>query len=144
MDYRVSPETVLGFALGGGVSSWNLSDNLGGGRSDDFDAGVYGATHFGAAYVAAAAAFANHWMTTNRTSYAGDALSGSFDAQSFGGRVESGYRFATPLGGITPYGAFEAESFHMPAFSEADPSGGGVGEAALVWAGRCSSWQGPT
>ena len=43
-----------------------LSQGLGGGRSDAFQAGVYGATKSGPAYLAAAFAFANHWMSTDR------------------------------------------------------------------------------
>ena len=66
MDYHVSPDTVVGFALAGGGTNWGLAQGLGGGRSDAFQVGAY-ATMFGPAYVAAAIAFANHWMTTSRS-----------------------------------------------------------------------------
>src|SRR5258708_3635896 len=36
---------------------------------------------------------------------------------------------ASRCSGAPPVAAFEAESFHTPAFSEADPSGGGFGLA---------------
>ena len=71
MDYHLTPETIFGFALAGGGLNWALSG--GGGRSDAFQAGVYAITRAGPAYLAAAAAFTNHWMTANRTAL-GDQL----------------------------------------------------------------------
>ena len=108
-------------------------NGLGGGKSDAFQAGVYGATRWGAAYVAAALAFTNHWMSTDRFAFAGDHLTASFNAQSFGARVESGYRFATIFGGLTPYAAIQAQNFRTPGYSETDVNGGGF---ALAYAGR--------
>jgi outer membrane autotransporter protein len=129
LDYRLSPNSVVGLALAGGGSNWNLAQGLGGGKSDAFQAGVYGATKYGPAYLAAAFAFANHWMSTDRFAFAGDHLTASFNAQSYGGRVESGYRFATWYGGVTPYAAIHAQSFHTPGYSETDTNGGGFGLA---------------
>jgi len=58
----------------------------------------------------------------------GDALTANFVGQSYGGRLESGFRFAVlPLFGVTPYGAVQAQAFHTPAYSEADTNGGGFG-----------------
>ena len=51
-DYHVSPNSVAGFALAGGGTSWGLAQGLGTGRSDAFQAGLYGASRFGSAYVA--------------------------------------------------------------------------------------------
>jgi uncharacterized protein with beta-barrel porin domain len=56
MDYHFSPSTVLGFALAGGGTSWNLAQGLGSGRSDAFLAGLYGVTHQGPVYLAGSAA----------------------------------------------------------------------------------------
>ena len=41
IDYRVTPDTVVGFALAGGGTNWSLAQGLGGGRSDAFQAGLY-------------------------------------------------------------------------------------------------------
>jgi uncharacterized protein with beta-barrel porin domain len=117
LDYHYTPDTVLGFALAGGGTNWSLSQGLGGGRSDAFQAGLYGATKYGPAYLAAAFAFANHWMSTDRNAV-GDHLTADFNAQSYGGRLEGGYRFGTPYGGITPYAAIQAQDFHTPSYSE--------------------------
>src|SRR5262249_41814941 len=54
----------------------------------------------------------------------GDVLSGDFDAHSYSGRAEAGYRFDTPLVAIAPYAAFQATAYHLPAYSETSSSGG--------------------
>src|SRR6201997_3282549 len=119
LDYHLSRDSVVGVALAGGGTNWSLAQGLGGGKSDAFQAGIYGATKFGPAYLAAAFAFTNHWMSTDRLAV-GDHLTASFNAQSYSGRIESGYRFGTPYGGITPYAAIQAQSFHTPGYTETD------------------------
>ena len=61
----------------------SLSQGLGGGKSDAFQAGIYGATKSGPAYLAAAFAFTNHWMSTDRIAFASDHLTADFNAQSY-------------------------------------------------------------
>jgi outer membrane autotransporter protein len=99
-------------------------------------AGIYGKTNFGPAYVAASLAFADHWMSTDRVAFASDQLTAKFNAQSYGGRVETGHRFASPLVAVTPYAAVNAQAFVAPAYSEQDLSGGGFG---LAYAGRTTT-----
>lgn len=137
LDYRYAPDGVIGFSLGGGGTNWGLAQALGGGRSDAFQAGVYGVQGFGAAYLGAAFGFANHWVNTDRTAFAGDRLSASFNAQSYGGRLEGGYRIAvTHEIGIAPYAAVQAQRVRLPAYAETDLSGGGF---ALSYASRAAS-----
>jgi AraC-like DNA-binding protein len=50
-----------------------------------------------------------------------------------GGRLEGGYRFGMPYGGITPYAAIQAQSFHTPNFTETDAIPNGF---ALSFQGR--------
>jgi outer membrane autotransporter protein len=120
LDYHLSRDSVAGFALAGGGTSWGLAQGLGGGKSDAFQAGVYGATRSGPAYLAAAFDYTNHWMSTDRFAFAGDHLIASFSAQALGARAESGYRIATIHGGLTSYAAIQAQNFHMPSYNEAD------------------------
>jgi outer membrane autotransporter protein len=75
-------------------------------------------------------------MSTDRFAFAGDHLTASFNAQSIGGRLEGGYRFGTPYGGITPYGAIQAQSFHTPGYTEVDVNNGGF---ALAFNGRTAT-----
>jgi outer membrane autotransporter protein len=113
-----------------------LSQGLGGGRSDAFQAGVYGKTQFGPAYVAASFAFAQHWMSTDRYAYASDHLTASFNAQNYGGRIETGYRFASLAITVTPYAALQVQAFVTPGYSENDVTGGGYG---LDFAGQTAT-----
>lgn len=139
IDYRLGPDTVAGFALSGGTTSWSLDSGLGGGDSNMFQAGVYGKTHFGAAYLSGALAYAWHDTTTTRTvTIAGtDELAADFDANVFGARVEGGYRFDTPMLGITPYAALEAQSVHTPSYAEYAKSGSD--QFALDYASQTNS-----
>jgi outer membrane autotransporter protein len=107
--------------------TWGLEQGAGTGHSDAFQAGVYGIKYFGPAYVGGALAFTNNWFTTTRTAL-GDAVTANFQGQSYGTRLEGGYRYAvTPPIGLTPYAALQAQSFHTPAYSETDLTGGGFG-----------------
>jgi autotransporter-associated beta strand protein len=127
MDYHYSPDTLVGFALGAASLNWGLSSGLGGGRGDSFQTGAYGATRFGKVYLAGSFAFGNHWMTTTRPAL-GDKLTANFDAQSYGVRLEAGYRNAVlPNFGVTPYAAVQPQAFHTPGFSETSLSAGGFG-----------------
>jgi outer membrane autotransporter protein len=124
-DYRVSPDTLIGFALGGAGFNFDMSDGLGGGRADLFQAGVYARHWFGPAYVAGALAYGWQDVKTNRTvTISGtDDLEAEFHAQTFAARLEGGYRFATPWLGVTPYAALQATSFHQPSYAESATSG---------------------
>ncbi len=131
LDYRVTPSTVVGFALGGGGTSFGLSNGFGGGRSDMFQAAVYSLTRINAAYVSAALAYGWHQVSTDRNvTVAGlDHLTAGFNANNIGGRIEGGYRFAIPGVydlpgfGLTPYAAFQMQAFRTPFYSEIAVSG---------------------
>jgi uncharacterized protein with beta-barrel porin domain len=131
LDYRVTPYTIVGFALAGGGTNYGLSGGFGGGRSDMFQAAVYSSTHINAAYVSAALAYAWHHVSTDRnvTVAGNDDLTANFSANNVGGRIEGGYRFAIPGVfalpgfGITPYAALQVQAFRTPSYSEVAASG---------------------
>jgi uncharacterized protein with beta-barrel porin domain len=125
LDYRASADTMLGFALAGGATGWDLAQGFGSGHSDAFQAGLYGTHQIGQAYVSGALAFTNFWASTKRiVAVSGvDTLQASFDAQSFGARVEGGYRANLAPVTLTPYAALQAQSFHTPTFGETAASG---------------------
>jgi uncharacterized protein with beta-barrel porin domain len=121
-DYRFSPYTIAGFALAGGATNFNVN-GLGSGRSDLFQAGAFIRHNVGAAYLTGALAYGWQDITTDRTvTVAGtDLLRAQFNAHAFSGRIEGGYRFATPwLGGIgiTPYAAGQFVTLDLPAYAE--------------------------
>ena len=99
LDYRIAPDTTVGFALGGAGTDWSLASGLGGGRSDVFQAGLYGSKRWGPAYVSGALAYSTYWMSTDRfvSVFGTDHLTSSFTAHNFGGRIEGGYRFTNPV-----------------------------------------------
>ncbi|HXH47369.1 MAG TPA: autotransporter domain-containing protein [Bradyrhizobium sp.] len=121
-DYRVSPDTIAGFALAGGGTSFSV-DNSGYGRSDLFQAGAFVRHKSGPAYVSAALAYGFQDVTTDRiVTVAGvDRLRAEFNANAYSGRIEGGYRFAMPgFGGLglTPYAAGQFTTFDLPAYVE--------------------------
>jgi uncharacterized protein with beta-barrel porin domain len=120
-DYRFSPNTLAGFAIAGGGTSFSVN-GLGSGRSDLFQAGAFLRHTVGPAYITAALAYGWQDITTDRTvTIAGtDVLRANFNANAFSGRVEGGYRFVTPwmAMGITPYAAGQATTFELPAYAE--------------------------
>jgi len=121
-DYRISPDTLAGFALAGGGTSFSVA-NSGSGHSDLFQAGAFIRHTVDQAYISGALAYGWQDVTTNRmVTVAGfDQLRAEFNANAFSGRVEGGYRFVTPVMGgigITPYAAAQFTTFDLPAYAE--------------------------
>jgi Autotransporter beta-domain len=113
MDYHVSPYTMVGFALAGAGTNWSLASVPGNGRSEAMQIGGYGITWFGPAYLARALSFTNHWFTTGRSAL-GDQLAANFVGQSYGARLEGGYRYPVlPAFAVTPYGAVQFQDFNL-------------------------------
>jgi uncharacterized protein with beta-barrel porin domain len=131
-DYRFAPDSLIGFSLAGGNINWtvNSATVAGGGSSDTFMAGIYGKYGFGAGYLSGAATYTNYWMKTDRVSFpgAGDLFRANFDAESWGGRLEGGYR-AGQYWAInwTPYAAIQGQSFRTPNYSETAVVGAAAG-----------------
>ncbi len=119
-DYRLSPNTLAGFALAGGGTNFSVANNLGGGRSDLFQAGAFVRHNVGAAYLTGALAYGWQDITTDRTvTVAGvDRLRAQFNANAWSGRVEGGYRFVAQGFGMTPYAAGQFTTFDLPAYAE--------------------------
>jgi outer membrane autotransporter protein len=139
IDYRLSPNTIVGIALAGGGTSWNVTAGLGGGSSDMFQAGVYASHHWGAAYLSGAVAYNLHDVTTNRTvTIAGtDMLRARFQANGVGARLEGGYRYATPWLGLTPYAAAQVQSIFLPGYGETATAGSN--QFALAYAAQTAT-----
>jgi uncharacterized protein with beta-barrel porin domain len=65
-------------------------------------AGLYGTARSGPAYISGSVGITNHWITTDRFAPLGDQLTARFNAQSYGARLEGGYRYGMAMIGITP------------------------------------------
>ena len=126
-DYRISPDTLAGFALAGGGTGFSVAGS-GSGRSDLFQAGAFIRHSSGPAYISAALAYGWQDVTTNRSvAVAGlDQYQARFNANAWSGRLEGGYRFAAPVYGgfgITPYAAGQFTTFDLPPYGESVLSG---------------------
>jgi uncharacterized protein with beta-barrel porin domain len=124
-SYRFTPDTQAGFALGGAGSSFDLDGGFGGGKADIFNAAIYAKHQFGAAYVAGLLGYSWQDTTTDRIAIT-DQLRGSFKAQALSARLEGGWRYATPMLGVTPYAALQTTTFYLPAYGETVVSGPGT------------------
>jgi uncharacterized protein with beta-barrel porin domain len=126
-DYRLSRDTLAGFALAGGGTNFSVS-GFGSGRSDLFQAGAFIRHNIGNAYVTAAAAYGWQDVTTERTvTVAGfERLRAQFNANAYSGRIEGGYRYVTPWMGITPYAAGQFTTYSLPAYAEQVLAGAGT------------------
>jgi uncharacterized protein with beta-barrel porin domain len=126
-DYRLSRDTLAGFALAGGGINFSVS-GFGSGRSDLFQAGAFIRHNIGNAYVTAAAAYGWQDVTTERTvTVAGfERLRAQFNANAYSGRIEGGYRYVTPWMGITPYAAGQFTTYSLPAYAEQVLAGAGT------------------
>ncbi|WP_245452624.1 autotransporter outer membrane beta-barrel domain-containing protein [Bradyrhizobium sp. C9] len=121
-DYLFSPNTIAGFALAGGGTNFSVAGS-GSGRSDLFQAGAYVRHSEGPAYITAALAYGWQEVTTNRivTAAGFDQLRAEFNANTYSGRVEGGYRIIAPWTGgigITPYAAGQFTTFDLPDYAE--------------------------
>jgi autotransporter-associated beta strand protein len=135
-DYRFSPNTIAGFALAGGGTNFTVANNLGGGRSDLFQAGAFVRHNAGPVYLVGALAYGWQDITTDRTvTVAGvDRLRAEFKANAWTGRLESGYRIVTLGLGITPYAAGQFTRLELPNYAETAIAG--VDTFALAYNSR--------
>jgi len=141
-DYWLSPQTVAGFALAGGATSFSVANGLGSGRSDLFQAGAFVRHTVNNAYITAAAAYGWQDIATDRTvTIAGiDQLRAHFNANAYSGRIEGGNRYAVSwIGGVglTPYAAGQFTTFQLPAYAESVVSG--TGSFALAYAAKSAT-----
>jgi autotransporter-associated beta strand protein len=143
-DYLWAPQTVAGFALAGGGTTFSV-ENGGSGSSDMFQAGAYLRHTTGSAYLTAAAAYGWQDVTTDRsvTTAGFDRLRGRFHANAFSGRVELGNRYNAPYLfnepwadgiGLTPYAALQVTALDLPAYAESLVAG--TGNFALAYDGK--------
>jgi uncharacterized protein with beta-barrel porin domain len=133
-SYTMSDATRFGFALGGGGTAFGLSDGLGSGRSDMFQAGAFARHEFDRGYLTGAFAYGWHDVSTERVAPTGERLRGAYAANVLSGRVEAGWRLEALVASLTPYAAAQTISFRLPSYRE--QGAGGANSFALGYAGR--------
>ncbi len=127
----VTSRTKVGFALGGGGTSFGLADGFGSGSSGLVQAAVYSRTNVGQAYFATALAYAYHSVSTSRNVFllappVNDTYTASYGAHNVAAEIEAGYH----MGWITPYAALRTGAYFTPAYSESGPGAFGLSYAA--------------
>ncbi len=129
----VSGVTRAGLALGATWSSATVS-GLGTAGVGTASAGLRASHDFGRAYVAGAFAYGLNFVSTTRA-VGGETYAAAFTAHSVSGRLEAGWRFATPAVDLIPFAAARALSFSTPAYGE---TGSGAGTFALAYGAQTS------
>ncbi len=118
-DRRISPDTLVGFALAGGGTAFGLGGR-GSGTGEYMQLGLYGSTRLGEGYLSAAIAYG--WNRFDVTRRAGlgpiETYNSAPVAHTFGGRVETGRRFGNRAFALTPYAAVEAIGYASGAYNE--------------------------
>ena len=123
VDYQVQPNILVGVALGGSSSNFNVGSLSTNGNLTGFHAGVYGAYTMGNSYIALNETFSAYSNQTSRKAggYAlmpYEQLSASFGSTEFRTRAEVGH--GVLMGGLkaTPFVAAEIAAYQSNAFSE--------------------------
>jgi hypothetical protein len=125
-EYQFSPNTKAGIAVSGTGSNWG--DAAGGsGTSNAANVNLYATTRQDRAYVSGWLNVNDNWLNTARFT-GGDEVVGKFSAQTYGARLEGGYRYPVMATfGVTPYAGLQLQYLHTPAYNETDLAGGGMG-----------------
>jgi autotransporter-associated beta strand protein len=120
-----SGRLTAGLAAGYGTLDWSLASALGSGNATALQAGIYTSAMIGDAYLAMEGSFAHYDVTTKRTlSFSGtNVYQSKFSADDVGGHLETGERFVTPAGWLTPYLSFGLQQLDTPAHGEKTLSG---------------------
>jgi T5SS/PEP-CTERM-associated repeat protein/autotransporter-associated beta strand protein len=139
-DKLVAPNLLVGFALAGGGTSFGLGA-LGTGTGDFAQIGAYASMRLGPGYLSAALAYGwNRFDVTRNVAALGvtEAYRSGPVGHTFGGRIETGRRFALGTYGLTPYAAAEAIAYVAPGYRESwiAPA---TGAFALAYAGRTTA-----
>jgi len=124
IDYAVSPNILVGVAMGGSGGSFSVSDRQTDGTVNGGEGGVYALGRWSGLYASGTLAYGRYNVGTTRT-ISGLGLTavsnGSFDAGVLTGRVEGGYIIRTSLANlnVTPVIAYQPSWISQPGFSEA-------------------------
>ncbi len=123
VDYQVQPNLLLGVALGGSSSNFNVGSLSTNGALTGFHAGLYGAYTMGASYLALNETFSGYNNQTTRKAggYAlmpYEQLSAQFGSTEFRTRLEGGHSLL--MGGLkaTPFVAAEIAAYQSNYFAE--------------------------
>lgn len=111
----------LGFLGGYGAASFELSDGLSSGDSDDFDIGIYGGNQWGPLALRFGALYKHQQVSTERTVDFGgfsDQLSADYGTNTVQAFAELGYEIKVRDVRLEPFVNLAQVHMHTPAFTE--------------------------
>jgi outer membrane autotransporter protein len=143
VDHQITPDLLVGAAVGGSTSSFSVSERSTSGSLDGAHVGAYGVARRGGWYTAGSIAFAAFNNKTSRT-IAGigptETATASFNSNLIGGRLEMGFKQGYGAFSVTPFAAVEFAQLRQAGFTESSTTvAGGAGVAGLTVGSRTVS-----
>ncbi len=132
IEAQIGSHALVGFAMGLASAGYTLTDLLSSGSAQSMIFGLYGGYTQGPVYIDGALGYAYDAFTTSRfigTGSLSEVASASFNSNQFGGRIESGWRFAFDRNVLTPFAGLTVQALQQPGYTETSrtASNGGPG-----------------
>ena len=120
LDYRFNPTALIGIAGGYTDSEFSVDQLSTEGTVQGAHLGVYGVKSFGRLYLAGTAEYASFDNETDRIIefLVDERARGSFNSDSFGGRLEAGWRRSFGRHYMTPFVGVDAYELDIDGFTE--------------------------
>jgi uncharacterized protein with beta-barrel porin domain len=122
LDFRLTPDIVLGIAVGVGGSRFRLDDDGSRGQQQGPSTAAYGSWSIGPWFVRAIVGYGRHDFDTTRRSVQGTPLNNNFIGNQLMSFAEGGYRFAVGPVRITPFFNAQVDRLSQGGYTETDPN----------------------
>lgn len=134
VDYQITPNTLIGLAIGGSGANFNANTYSTSGNLTGFHFGLYGAHTIGANYLALAETFSAYSNQTKRKAggfgtLAAETLTADFSSIEWRTRLEAGHSLSFGKARVVPFVALEFASYTSGSFTEASNL---VGQSSLA------------
>jgi uncharacterized protein with beta-barrel porin domain len=129
VDRQLTPDFLLGFAVGGSGSNFSVSSLTTSGRINAGHAGVYAIQRMGTSYIAATMNYARGETSTDRTITGvgpTENAKGKFASDQLSGRIELGRKYGFRGYSVTPFVAIEPAALWQHAYTENSTTLGGA------------------
>ena len=124
IDYRVSPNILVGFAAGGAEASFDVSHRYTHGSASGVNLGLYGMARLGRGVYAQGVLSYGYYSNDIRRSLVGENIGptenarSSFGSNLFGGRFEAGWKKTFGRVNLTPFASIQFDALWQNAYSE--------------------------
>jgi outer membrane autotransporter protein len=127
-DFSITPELLVGAAIGFGTSDADFDGASGRARTDSVFLGAYGSYRLGQAYLDASLGVGFNSFETRRRAATGEGTEADFDGTLVAARLEGGRRFDVGPIGVTPFAGLTILSLSQDSFAQraGSPGAGGL------------------